>query len=74
MKSNILIGSDHSARIADFGLTSLLCHPSISVSVGTPDIGGTPGWMAPELFDAENSCPSRESDIYAFGMVVYEVC
>ena len=29
--------------------------------------------MAPELFDGE-SRPSRESDIYALGMVIYEVC
>jgi len=27
--------------------------------------------MAPELFDG--SCPSRESDVYALGMVIYEV-
>ena len=34
--------------------------------------GGTPGFTAPELYldDAE---PTKEADIYAFGMVVYEV-
>ena len=35
-------------------------------------VGGTPVWIAPELFD-ENSHLSRESDIYAFGMLAYEV-
>ena len=68
-----MIDSNQSARIADFGLTSLLCHPSISISVTAPAMGGTLRWMAPELFDGE-SRPSRESDIYALGMVTYEVC
>lgn len=65
--------SSCSARIADFGLTSLLRHPSVSISVSTPAWGGTSQWMAPELFDGE-SRPSPESDIYALGMVIYEVC
>jgi len=72
VKSNILIDSDHTARIADFGLTSVLRHPSISISVTAPAWGGTLQWMAPELFDGKSS-PSKESDIYAFGMVIYEV-
>ena len=71
-KSNILIDSNCSAHIADFGLTSLLRHPSISISVSAPAWGGTPQWMAPELFDGK-SRPSKESDIYALGMVIYEV-
>ena len=72
MKSNILIDSNRSARIADFGLTSLLRHPSISISVTAPSWGGTLQRMAPELFDGMTS-PSRESDIYSLGMVIYEV-
>jgi serine/threonine protein kinase len=71
-KSNILVDSKLTARIADFGLTSFLRHPSISMSVSAPAGGGTCQWMAPELFN-ENSHPSKQSDIYALGMVVYEV-
>ena len=71
-KSNILIDSNKSARIADFGLTSVLRHYSISISMTAPALGGTLQWMAPELF-SEKSSPSKESDIYAFGMVIYEV-
>ena len=71
-KSNILIDNDRSARIADFGLTSLLPHLSISISVTAPALGGTLPWMAPELLDW-TSPPSSESDIYALGMVIYEV-
>ena len=36
------------------------------------DVGGTFGYMAPELF-SEIARPSKEVDMYAFGMVVYEV-
>ena len=39
--------------------------------------GGTYCWMAPELLDTSrpdsNGRPTRESDCYALGMVIYEV-
>ena len=39
--------------------------------------GGTFGWMSPELLDpllfGSNGRPTRESDCYALGMVIYEV-
>jgi len=42
------------------------------------DGGGTTRWMSPELLDPErfgisNGRPTKQSDCYAFGMVVYEV-
>ena len=72
-KSNILVDNSHTARIGDFGLMSILRNPSISMSVSPPAEGGTYQWMAPELF-SESSRPSKESDVYALGMVAYEVC
>ena len=41
--------------------------------------GGTPRWMSPELIDPEqfgasDDRPTKKSDCYALGMVVYEVC
>ena len=43
--------------------------------------GGTCRWMSPELLDperfgmpeSENNRPTRQSDCYAIGMVIYEV-
>jgi len=39
--------------------------------------GGTFRWMSPELLDPEHfdsdGRPTRESDCYALGMVIYEV-
>ena len=47
----------------------------LSKTVVSP--GGTLGWMNPELLDpprfSSDGCPTRESDCYALGMVVYEV-
>jgi serine/threonine protein kinase len=44
--------------------------------------GGTGRWMSPELLDpelfgipeSEGDRPTRQSDCYALGMVIYEVC
>jgi len=43
------------------------------------DGGGTTRWMSPELLDPDrfrisDSRPTKQSDCYAFGTVVYEVC
>ena len=50
----------------------MLRHPVISISITAPVWGGTFQWMAPELFDGE-SRPSKATDIYALGIVIYEV-
>ena len=72
LKSNILIDSGFSARIADFGLTSVLRNHSLSMTITAPAGLGTLRWMAPELFE-DDPRPSKASDIYALGMVTYEV-
>ena len=48
------------------------------VSVMSHMEGGTIRWMSPELlypamFGFDNSRPTKQSDCYAFGMVIYEV-
>ena len=78
-KANILIDETHHARLADFGLltiisgTTKLAAPSSSFTHG-----GTYRWMSPELFAPEkfglvHSRRTERSDCYAFGMVIYEV-
>lgn len=59
---NILIDSNFRAKVADFGL-------SAKKQVGAR---GTPYWMAPELLTGESS-NSAMSDIYSFGIILYEV-
>ena len=70
-QGNVLVDQTCHARIADFGLTVL----SGSIIPNLRIRGGTARWMSPELFDSEaqDRCPSKCSDCYALGMVVYEV-
>ena len=35
---------------------------------------GTPRWMSPELLRDPNHRRTKQSDCYALGMVIYEVC
>src|SRR5579872_4674107 len=69
---NILINNKKPPRacIADFGLCTLVS--SMSLDPTRAADAGTAGYMAPELFCAGAEA-SKEADMYAFGMVVYEV-
>ena len=69
---NILINNEKTPRacIADFGLCALT--PTASFDPTKAGGGGTFGYMAPELF-SKDARVSKEADMYAFGMVVYEV-
>jgi serine/threonine protein kinase len=73
-----LIDRDGHPRIADFGLLTIISDHANFVSSISRLEGGTTRWMSPELldpeiFELEDSRPTKESDIYALGMVVYEV-
>jgi len=76
-QANILVDNTGTARIADFGFMIMtdLSTTLLSETVVSP--GGTIRWMSPELLDpthfGSNGRPTRESDCYALGMVVYEV-
>ena len=50
----------------------MLRNHSLSMTITAPAGLGTLRWMAPELFD-DGPRPSKASDIYALGMVTYEV-
>lgn len=56
------------AVITDFGLARTV---SSSQPAIVSDAGGTPDYMAPELWKGEK--PSAASDIYALGVVLYEL-
>jgi len=49
---------------------------TVILSETTVSSGGTLCWISPELLDpppSSDGCPTRESDCYALGMVIYEV-
>lgn len=60
--ANILVDRNFRAKVADFGL-------SAKKTIGAT---GTPLWMAPELLRGESS-NTAASDVYSFGIVLYEV-
>ncbi|KAG6899260.1 hypothetical protein C0993_011892, partial [Termitomyces sp. T159_Od127] len=74
---NILVTDSERACLADFGLSYVT---DVSGFKGQPfssnhAAGGTAGFQAPELVDPDNESSRRtkETDVYAFGMVCYEV-
>ena len=74
LKANILIDQDFCARLADFGFLTVVSDPASSSCI----VGGTIQWMSPELFALDqtglkNCRPTKQSDCYALGMVIYEV-
>ena len=72
LQANVLITSETPprARISDFGLGALVTTTSFGPS--RMDAGGTVGFMAPELL-ISGAEVSKEADVYAFGMLVYEI-
>ena len=75
-KPNILIDHNGRACLADFSLLTITSdHQTFLTSCIE---GGTTQWMSPELLDPERfglkeGRPTKESDCYALGMVIYEV-
>ncbi|KAF9644941.1 kinase-like protein [Thelephora ganbajun] len=76
--ANILIDKHGHACLADFGLVTIASDPAYHTTLTSSTNAGTIRWMSPELLDPdqfgfEDSRPTKESDCYALGMVIYEV-
>jgi serine/threonine protein kinase/tetratricopeptide (TPR) repeat protein len=74
LKTNNVIlapGADGAIRavITDFGLARGL--GSASKNLHSGEAGGTPDYMAPELWRGEKASPA--SDVYALGVILYEL-
>jgi len=86
-KANILINNSGRACLADFSLLTIVWDQSAVISSWS-EYGSVP-WMSPELLtpspqpltpsprlltpSPEGGRPTKESDCYALGMVIYEV-
>ena len=69
--SNILIDSQGRPRLTDFGLAKSLLHdPTLS---GSGELIGTPRYMAPEQILGGNSELDQRVDLFALGVVMYEM-
>jgi serine/threonine protein kinase/formylglycine-generating enzyme required for sulfatase activity len=66
--ANIFLCNNNSVKLLDFGLAIAYTPSQIK---GT--IGGTPGYMSPEQSRGESHLIDGRSDIWAFGVVLYEM-
>jgi len=80
-QANVLMsnGSPPRACLADFGFMTMVLDPGQPMSCSAQLQGGTLMFMSPELltpskFGSTESVPTPEGDIYAFGLVIYQVC
>ena len=68
--SNIMIDAEISPHVMDFGLAKHLADESISID---GNISGTPAYMSPEQARGENQTVDGFADIYALGVILYEL-
>lgn len=67
--SNILLASDGTPKITDFGVAKKLDEDS---ATGTGSVIGTPSYMAPEQAESRKDV-GPPADVYALGAILYEM-
>ncbi|KAL9240116.1 hypothetical protein vseg_014373 [Gypsophila vaccaria] len=85
--SNVMLDSNYSARLGDFGLARWVEHHDLESRIKTPSmrdyddqfhlaettkIGGTIGYLPPESFQ-KRYIATAKSDVFSFGIVTLEV-
>jgi adenylate cyclase len=75
--ANVMLTEDQHIKVMDFGLATRLPRTAVdqaaTVTIAVMDtvVQGTPAYMAPEQIRGEPA--DRRSDIFAFGILLYEV-
>jgi serine/threonine protein kinase/tetratricopeptide (TPR) repeat protein len=69
---NVLLDEHMRAKLSDFGLSKVKVETKSKTAYGQETAKGSIRWMAPELFGLRPRY-SLKSDIYAYGMVVWEL-
>ena len=80
-QANILISNETPPRalLADFGFATVVPDPVQPVAHSAQLEGGAMTFMSPELlvpeeFNMKSAIPTTQADIYAFGLVIFQVC
>ena len=68
---NVLLTADGTPKIADFGLAKRLHSTTDMTASGA--ILGTPGYLAPEQARGQTRNVAEPADIYALGVILYEL-
>jgi epidermal growth factor receptor len=66
---NVLVQAPTSVRIADFGMTKLMKHDTLTYE--SPGGKAAVKWLAPECIDHKTF--TSKSDVWAFGVTIWEV-
>ncbi|HET9547072.1 MAG TPA: Stk1 family PASTA domain-containing Ser/Thr kinase [Desertimonas sp.] len=69
--ANILIGTNGSVKVADFGIARALNAPTESNLTQAGAVMGTATYFSPE--QAQGAQPDPRSDLYSLGVVMYEM-
>ena len=77
IEANVLIDQHGHARLADFGILTIVSDPENPMTSSSTTNVGMIRWMSPELIDPDQfgvgtSRPTIASDCYALGMVILE--
>jgi len=70
---NLLLNRQWNLKVADFGLTVLRADPKDGKAKQQGELAGSLMWMAPELLAEYDKVDYMMSDIYSFGIVMWEV-
>lgn len=70
---NVLLDQQLNAKLSDYGLAKIKTYSGNTMAVvGKKHNVGTTVWKAPELFKRGSSC-SNASDVYSYGMLLWEI-
>ncbi len=67
---NILVAEDKSVKVADWGLSKAIGTVSRLTRPGM--VLGTPDYMSPEQIKSQSQALTNKSDLYSFGVILYE--